>query len=260
MLGSLAPLLTDGPCVLGSLSRVCLCSPHTPWSVTVPRPSCFDRHTRCQLLRSPGVCSPSRFALSLSRTHSNLVLWLQTSVFIMVFFCFMMILHSGERLLERFLERLFLSGLGIPRDGEQLAWEHDFHRQTKPAKTLILGLLLCLALTYCAVLSHSVVSDSLWPRGLQPARLLCPWDSPGKNTGVGCHALLQGIFWAQGSNPGLPHRRQILYCLDHQGSPSSSHTPNQSFPALTPHRAQHQTTRDHPYSPEATQIIQAIQS
>ena len=73
----------------------------------------------------------------------------------------MMILHSGERLLERFLERLFLSGLGIPRDGEQLAWEHDFHRQTKPAKTLILGLLLCLALTYCAVLSHSVVSDSL---------------------------------------------------------------------------------------------------
>ena len=73
----------------------------------------------------------------------------------------MMILHSGERLLERFLERLFLSGLGIPRDGEQLAWEHDFHRQTKPAKTLILGLLLCLALMYCAVLSHSVVFDSL---------------------------------------------------------------------------------------------------
>ena len=44
------------------------------------------------------------------------------------------------------------------------------------------------------VLSHSVVSDSLRPFGLQPARLLCPWDSPGKNTGVGCHFLLQGIF------------------------------------------------------------------
>ena len=38
----------------------------------------------------------------------------------------------------------------------------------------------------------SVVSDSLWPHGLKPARLLCPWDFPGKNTGVGCHFLLQG--------------------------------------------------------------------
>ena len=44
-------------------------------------------------------------------------------------------------------------------------------------------------------------------------------DSPGKNTGVGCHALLQGIFPNQGSNPGLPHCRWILYCLSHQGSP-----------------------------------------
>ena len=43
--------------------------------------------------------------------------------------------------------------------------------------------------------------------------------SPGKNTGVSCHALLQGIFPTQGSNPGLPHCRWILYCLSHQGSP-----------------------------------------
>ena len=42
--------------------------------------------------------------------------------------------------------------------------------------------------------SCSVVSDSLWPHGLQPSKLLCPWDFPGKNTGVGCHFLLQGIF------------------------------------------------------------------
>ena len=38
--------------------------------------------------------------------------------------------------------------------------------------------------------SHSVVSDSLWPHGLQPTRLLSPWDFPGKSTGVGCHCLL----------------------------------------------------------------------
>ena len=44
---------------------------------------------------------------------------------------------------------------------------------------------------------------TLWLHGLQPTRLLCPWDSPGKNTGVGCHFLLQGIFLTQGSNPSL---------------------------------------------------------
>ena len=42
--------------------------------------------------------------------------------------------------------------------------------------------------------------------------------SPGKNTGVGCHALLQGIFPTQGPNPGLPHCRQVLHYLSHQGS------------------------------------------
>ena len=44
-------------------------------------------------------------------------------------------------------------------------------------------------------------------------------DVPGKNTGVGFHALLQGIFPTQGSNPGLPYCRQILYRLSHQGNP-----------------------------------------
>ena len=58
--------------------------------------------------------------------------------------------------------------------------------------------------------SRSVVSDSLWPHGLQPTRLLRPWDSPGKNTGVGCHFLLQGIFSTQGLNLGLLHWRQTF--------------------------------------------------
>ena len=49
--------------------------------------------------------------------------------------------------------------------------------------------------------SGSVMSKSLWPHGLQPTRILCPWNSPGKNTGVGCHSLLQGIFPSQESNP-----------------------------------------------------------
>ena len=57
---------------------------------------------------------------------------------------------------------------------------------------------------HCAVLSFSVVSDSLQLHGLRPFRLLCPWDSLGKNTGVGCHALLQGILPTQGQHPINP--------------------------------------------------------
>ena len=62
--------------------------------------------------------------------------------------------------------------------------------------------------------SGSVVSDSLWPHGLHS-----PWNSPGQNTGVGSHSLPQGLFPTQGSNPGLPHCRQILHQLSHNGSP-----------------------------------------
>ena len=53
-----------------------------------------------------------------------------------------------------------------------------------------------------------------------PPKLLSPKNSPGKNTGVGCHSLLQGIFQTQGSNLGLLHCRKILYHMNHQGSPS----------------------------------------
>ena len=69
--------------------------------------------------------------------------------------------------------------------------------------------------------SHSVMISSFQPHGLQPARLLCPWDSPGKSTRVGCHFLLQGIFQTQGLNLGLLHCGQILYHLSHQESPSN---------------------------------------
>ena len=52
---------------------------------------------------------------------------------------------------------------------------------------------------------------TLQPPKLQSARLLCPWDFPGKNTGMGCHFLLKGIFPTQESKPHLLHCRQILY-------------------------------------------------
>ena len=62
--------------------------------------------------------------------------------------------------------------------------------------------------------SHSVVSDSLRCQGLYS-----PWNSLGQNTEVGSPSLFQGIFPTQGSNPGLPNCRWILYNLSHKGSP-----------------------------------------
>ena len=64
-----------------------------------------------------------------------------------------------------------------------------------------------------------VMSDSLSSHGLGSARVLCHWDSPGNNTGGGCHVFLQEIFLTHGSNSGFLHCRQILYCLSHQGGP-----------------------------------------
>ena len=60
---------------------------------------------------------------------------------------------------------------------------------------------------YWIVYVCSVASNSLWPHGLLPTRLFCPWDFPGKNTDTGDHFLLQGIFPIQGLNPCLLHFR-----------------------------------------------------
>ena len=72
----------------------------------------------------------------------------------------------------------------------------DWDPQETSGTTTLLIIMLCMR-------ACSVVFDSLRPCGLQPTRLLCPWDSPGKSTGVGCHFLLQGIFLTQGLNPHL---------------------------------------------------------
>ena len=90
---------------------------------------------------------------------------------------------------------------------------------------------LSFTLTYgCGGLSHSVTSES-WLHELQPSRLLCPWDFPGKNTGVHCYFLLQRIFATQGSNLSLwhlLHYRRIFYhsatgeALTHTNAKSNS--------------------------------------
>ena len=76
---------------------------------------------------------------------------------------------------------------------------------------------VCLCVCVCVCDSFLVISNLCDP--MDSTRLLCSWDSPGKNTGVGCHSLLQGIFPTQRLNPGLLQCRQSLFCLSHQGSP-----------------------------------------
>ena len=71
----------------------------------------------------------------------------------------------------------------------------------------------------CALLSCSVMSNSLKPTHCSLSGSSVHGDPPGKNTGMGRHALLQEIFPTQGSNPGLPHCRRIIYHLSHQGTP-----------------------------------------
>ena len=74
-------------------------------------------------------------------------------------------------------------------------------------------------LNHCPMFNCSVVSDSSWPHGQYPARVLCPWGfSRQEYWSVGCYFLLQGIFPTQESNPGFPHcRDDILYHLSHRG-------------------------------------------
>ena len=87
-------------------------------------------------------------------------------------------------------------GTGLILIGELHTKQHGQKNKTKP---------IIYMYTHTHIYVASVVSDSWQPRGLQPARLHCPRASPGKNTEVGCHALLRGIFPTQGLNLFLLH-------------------------------------------------------
>ena len=83
--------------------------------------------------------------------------------------------------------------------------------EKEPCSYFSLCTMLCLAVQLCPTLWDSM--------DCSPPDSSVHGDSPGKNTGVGCQALLQGIFPTQGSNSGLPHCRRILHHLSHQASP-----------------------------------------
>ena len=85
----------------------------------------------------------------------------------------------------------------------------------------LVGYLCCC----CCCCVASVVSDSVRPHRWQPTRLLCPWDSPCKNTGVGCHFLLQ-LFWSTSLQLGTIRCSRLtldIYCLRHRVSSLSNH-------------------------------------
>ena len=91
---------------------------------------------------------------------------------------------------------------------------HSFLQEIIPTQGPNLRILHCRQILYhlCHATAHnkiqiqsesvsrSVMSNSLLPHGLYPLGFLCPWDSPGKDTGMGCHSLLQGIFLTQALN------------------------------------------------------------
>ena len=90
---------------------------------------------------------------------------------------------------------------------EQEAWGAGWSVPRSSCKIAVLCLVAQSRRTVCHLMDYSPPSSSVHA------------DSPGKNTGVCCHVLLQGIFPTQGSNPGLPHCRRILHRLSHQGGP-----------------------------------------
>ena len=101
-----------------------------------------------------------------------------------------------------------------------------------------------------AVFSCPVVYNSLQPLWtVQPARLLCPWSFPGRNTGVGCHFLLQGIFLTQGSNPCLLHCKVDFFFFlttEPLGKPASYIISHRSWPTWpTWHEVSVLLTRGH---------------
>ena len=95
----------------------------------------------------------------------------------------------------------------------QNVWKEIYHLCMVRFQVPSFFLLVFSNFSIMVSVSHSVMSDSLRPCGFHledPTRLLCPWNSPNENNGVGIHALLQEIFLTPGSNLGLLHCRQIL--------------------------------------------------
>ena len=170
-----------------------------PNSQTVAREFCFALWLNCQGLRTERndrVVTQGRAKVASGLMSPNLRegRWVECS------------------LNTKVPETLIVEGneAGVRGSGWFLSWQAGSRRWS---------LLSCCGWTL-GVRACSVVSDSfatLWT--VARHGILCPWDFVGKDTGMGCHSLLQGIFQTQGLNQRRLHCRQILYLLSHWGSP-----------------------------------------
>ena len=142
---------------------------------------CLEAPFHCRL-RPPGPQVSGRGGEGLQRDHQG-----QTK-------------NNGCTLLHSCLKAAFLGGRGL--------------QETQPPG-------LAVKPGPSILLQSNVLVTLCDPLECNPPGSLCPWDFSGKNTGVGGHFILQGIFPTQGSNPDRLHFRQILYCLSHQGRPFS---------------------------------------
>ena len=103
----------------------------------------------------------------------------------------------------------------------------------------------------CAMLSCSVMSDSFCPCGLYPTRLLCPWDFPGKNPGVGCHFILQGssciclLFFPSSKIRKIIHFPSVQFSSVAQSCPTLCESMNRSTPGLPVHHQLLEFTQTH---------------
>ena len=96
------------------------------------------------------------------------------------------------------------------------------------------GNIILSAYTSCCYFLFSAKSCPTlsWPHCLQPTMLLCPWDFPSKNTGAGCHSLLQGIFLTQQANLSLLHWHADSLWLSHPGGPCINPVVAYNFKAI----------------------------
>ena len=159
-----------------------------------------------------GKKSPWMFKFDLGDCHPYHLVWLILSFSRVRLFATLWTVASQAPLSMGFSRQECWSGLPFLLQGMFL---------TQGSKLLLPWLLCCKQVLYLLRDQRKVwkgksltVSDSLWSHGLYS-----PWNSPGQNTGDGSHSLLQGIFPTQRLNLGLPHCKQTLYYLSHQGSP-----------------------------------------
>ena len=108
---------------------------------------------------------------------------------------------------------------GLKVEGDQKECGQQPLKAGKGKRKDSLPLCVCVCVLHLCMCAKSCLT--LQPHGLQPARLLCQWDFPGKNTTAGWHFLLQGVFLTQGQNLRLPHWQTDSLLLSHLGSPFS---------------------------------------